>query len=144
LDSELTPLEIGKAEVLVRGGDVALIGIGSMVYPCMDAASALRDQGIDSWVVNARFVKPLDQSLIANLASEVRLLVTVEENSVRGGFGSAVGELLASKGINTPILTIGLPDRFVGHDTRAALLTEVGLSSEAIADTVKSVLSKSA
>jgi 1-deoxy-D-xylulose-5-phosphate synthase len=95
-------------------------------------------------VVNARFVKPLDADVIANIASEVNLVVTVEENSVCGGFGSGVGELLSSKGITTPVSMIGLPDRFVAHDTRAALLVEVGLSAVSIADTVKAALSKSA
>ena len=143
LDRDPAPLEIGKAEVLERGGDVALIGIGSMVHPCLEAASALREQDIECWVVNARFVKPLDADVIANIASEVNLVVTVEENSVCGGFGSGVAELLSSKGITTPVSMIGLPDRFVGHDTRAALLVEVGLSAVSIADTVKAALSKS-
>jgi len=143
LDSDPTPLEIGKAEVLESEGDVALLGIGSMVHPCLDAASALREQGIKCRVVNARFVKPMDEDLIANIASDVRLVVTAEENSVRGGFGSGVCEVLSSKGITTPVSIMGLPDRFITHDTRAALLEDAGLSAVAIADTVKTALSKS-
>jgi 1-deoxy-D-xylulose-5-phosphate synthase len=144
LDADLTPLEIGRAEVLARGCDVAMIGIGSMVHPCLDAAKALKAQGIECWVVNARFVKPLDSDVITNIASEVKLVVTVEENSVCGGFGSAVGELLSARGVTTQVTMIGLPDRFISHDTREALLAEVGLSPTGIAEAVKAAFSRSA
>jgi 1-deoxy-D-xylulose-5-phosphate synthase len=144
MDSDPAALAIGKAEVLERGGDVALIGIGSMVYPCRKAASILKEDGIDCWVVNARFVKPLDADVLVTAASNVKLVVTVEENSVCGGFGSAVAELLADKGVATQISIMGLPDRFVSHGSRSELLADVGLSAEAIAAAVKRALSKSA
>lgn len=144
LKGDPSPLKIGKAEVMERGGEVALIGIGSMVYPCVRAAAALKQDGIDCWVINARFAKPLDADLLVNVASDVKLVVTVEENAVSGGFGSGVGELLAGKGVSTPISMIGLPDHFVGHGSRTELLEEVGLSSESIAATVKAALSRSA
>jgi 1-deoxy-D-xylulose-5-phosphate synthase len=144
MDGEPSPLEIGKAEVLERGGDVCLIGIGSMVYPCLEAGSVLKEQGVACWVVNARFAKPLDADLLVRIASETKLVVTVEENSVCGGFGSGVIELFSSRGIDTPVSMIGLPDRFVSHGSRSELLAEVGLSAESITDTVKAVLSRSA
>ena len=143
LDSEMTPLEIGRAEVLNARGDVAFFGIGSMVHPCLEAAAQLKEQGIECRVVNARFVKPLDEDVLANIASDVKLVVTVEENSIHGGFGSGVCELLSSKGITTPVKIIGLPDRFVTHDTRVGLLADVGLSASSIADAVKTALSRS-
>jgi 1-deoxy-D-xylulose-5-phosphate synthase len=141
-DGPPMPLEIGKAEVVVQGEDVALFGIGSMVAPCVTAAESLAADGIKAWVVNARFVKPLDQGLLGEIASRVPLAVTVEENVVSGGFGSAVGEMLREKGISTPLVTLGLPDRFVGHGRRVDLLDEVGLTSEGIVEAVKRRLSK--
>jgi 1-deoxy-D-xylulose-5-phosphate synthase len=135
------PLEIGVAEVLASGGEVALIGIGSMVEPCVSAAEILAKEGVRAWVVNARFVKPLDRALICRIASSVALVVTVEENVVRGGFGSAVAEVLAEKGICTPLVTLGLPDKFIGHGRRVDLLEEAGLASEGIAQAVKRRLS---
>jgi 1-deoxy-D-xylulose-5-phosphate synthase len=144
LDPDLSPLEIGKAEILRRGGEVALVGIGSMVGPCLKAASILKREGTECWVVNARFAKPLDEDSLANIASEVRLVVTVEENSVCGGFGAAVAELLSRRGICAPITMIGLPDRFVGQGSRSQILAEVGLSCESIAAAVKTAMSESA
>jgi 1-deoxy-D-xylulose-5-phosphate synthase len=144
LDAVLSPLEIGKAEVLEPEGDVALVGIGSMVYPCMQAHAILKEEGIGCRVVNARFVKPLDEDVLVNTGSEVRLIVTVEENAVCGGFGSAVSELLSRRGVCTRISMIGLPDRFISHGSRSEILAEVGLSAGAIAAAVKAALRKSA
>ncbi len=141
-DEPLKVLEIGKAEVLRRGGDVALVGIGSMVMACVKAADLLASEGIKAWVINARFVKPLDASLISEIASSVALIVTAEENVVRGGFGSAVSEMLLERGINTPLVILGLPDRFVGHGRRYDLLKEMGISPEGIAQAVRQRLAK--
>jgi 1-deoxy-D-xylulose-5-phosphate synthase len=141
-DEPLKVLEIGKAEVLRRGGDVALVGIGSMVMACVKAADLLASEGIKAWVINARFVKPLDASLISEIASSVALIVTAEENVVRGGFGSAVSEMLLERGINTPLAILGLPDRFVGHGRRYDLLKEMGISHEGIAQAVRQRLAK--
>jgi 1-deoxy-D-xylulose-5-phosphate synthase len=142
MDKDLHVLEIGKGEVMRQGQDVALIGIGSMVMPCSHAAEALAPEGVNCWVINGRFVKPLDKDLILSVAASVRLIVTVEENAVRGGFGSAVAQLLLENDIVVPVAILGLPDRFLGHATRQELLTEVGLSPEGIAGTVKTALSK--
>jgi len=136
LDPAPEPIEIGKGEILCEGDDVALLGIGSMVRVCEEAAKILEREGIKAWVINARFVKPLDERLLISIANKVRLLVTVEENSVKGGFGSAVGELLSSKGLAIQQVMIGLPDRFVGHGTRDELLEDVGLTPNALAQTV--------
>jgi len=136
------PLEIGKAEVLMRGGDVALVGVGSMVVPCMRAAGQLAADGIEAWVINARFVKPIDEALMREVASSVALVVTVEEGTIEGGFGNAVAETVLGRDVCTPLITLGLPDRFIGHGRRSDLLEEVGLSASGIARTVKSRLAR--
>jgi 1-deoxy-D-xylulose-5-phosphate synthase len=143
LDGPLETLEIGKAEVLARGGEVALVGIGSMVTPCQEAAEVLGRDGIKAWVINARFAKPIDRDLLSEVASSVALVVTVEENVVKGGFGDAVGELLAERGLGTRLAMLGLPDRFVELGRRGDLLEEVGLSAQAITRAVKCRLIKS-
>ncbi|MFH1314661.1 MAG: 1-deoxy-D-xylulose-5-phosphate synthase [Candidatus Eisenbacteria bacterium] len=142
LDKKLRALEIGKGELIASGGDVALVGIGSMVEPCRQAAEILAGEGISCSVVNARFAKPLDRELLTNVASQVKLVVTVEENAVRGGFGSAVCALLSECDINVPVTILGLPDRFVSYAARHELLEEVGLSREAIARSVVTALSR--
>jgi 1-deoxy-D-xylulose-5-phosphate synthase len=143
LDGSLETLEIGKGEVLDRGGDVALVGIGSMVTACLEAAELLACDGIKAWVINARFAKPIDQDLLSEVASSVTLMVTVEENVIKGGFGDAVGEMLAERGLGTRLVMLGLPDKFVDHGRRGDLLEEVGLSAEQIARAVKCRLVKS-
>ncbi len=99
LDRELRAIPIGEAEVLRHGGDVAIVALGSMVAPSMEAARMLADEGISCAVVNARFVKPLDEDLILDFASRVEHLVTVEEAQRAGGFGSAVAELVQDRGV---------------------------------------------
>ena len=140
LDEELTVLPIGKGEILREGKDVALVAIGSMVRPSLDAADLLEADGIEAAVVNARFVKPLDEEMLTAVARTVKLVVTIEENARCGGFGSAVAEMLSMHEITIPVHMIGLPDRFVEHGRRSELLEDVGLDPEAIAATVKKAL----
>ncbi len=121
------PLDIGIAEVRRRGREVAVLAFGSMVAPAMEAA-----EGLDATVVNMRFVKPLDETLILDLAASHGLLVTVEENVVAGGAGSAVGEVLARAGVACPMLQLGLPDHFVEHGKPSELLAECGLDGAGI------------
>jgi len=112
----------GKAELVRPGKDVALLALGSMVYPALEAADRLARDGIDAMVVNARFVKPLDEPMVRQ-AAQLGRLVTLEEAQIAGGFGSAVSEALAASGV-PPIsqLSIGLPDGFVEHGRRGELL----------------------
>jgi 1-deoxy-D-xylulose-5-phosphate synthase len=119
---EMTALPIGRAEVRREGRRVALLAFGSMVPVAMEAAGEL-----DATVVNMRFVKPLDHALVADMAARHDLLVTLEENAVMGGAGSAVAESLAAAGIAVPLLLLGLPDRFVDHGDQNLLLAAVGL-----------------
>ena len=126
MDKEPQVLEIGRAELLFPGQDVAILAIGNMVEPSLRAAELLARDGVKAAVVNARFVKPLDEKLIRKLAGETGRIVTVEENMLAGGFGSAVNELLAA----TParVKTIGLPDEFIEHGTNSALREKYGLN----------------
>ena len=127
-----TTLPLGKAQVRRRGSGVALLAFGSMVTPALEAGEEL-----DATVVNMRFVKPLDEALIVELASSHELLVTVEEHVVAGGAGSAVAECLAARGVVAGISHLGLPDRLVEHGTQAELLAECGLDADGIAASVR-------
>ena len=115
-------LPLGKGEVRRRGARVAILAFGSLLKPALEAAEAL-----NATVANMRFVKPLDEALVRQLAEEHELLVTVEEGALMGGAGSAVAECLAAAGLAQPLLQLGLPDRFVDHGDCALLLAELGL-----------------
>ncbi len=138
------PIEIGRGEVLRGGGDrVALVGYGYGVAVALGAAQQLEaEHGVEPTVVDARFVKPLDEPLLCDLAAEHELVVTVEENVLAGGFGSAVLETLADHDAlaETRVLRLGLPDRFVTHGKPALLREEVGLTPEAVAGRVAETL----
>jgi 1-deoxy-D-xylulose-5-phosphate synthase len=136
LDRDPKELEIGRGELLVDGADLTLIAIGSTVYPALEAADLLRERGIFASVVNARFVKPLDRELILAEAAKTGVLVTVEENSLMGGFGSAVLELLSDEGLSQVRLKrIGIPDSFIEQGSQAQLRADLGLNGAGIAAT---------
>jgi len=132
VDKSSEILLIGKAQVRRTGNQIAILAFGSMVAPAELAGEAL-----DATVVNMRFVKPLDEEMIEKLAKHHHMLVTVEENVVAGGAGSAVNEFLVRAGIELPILNIGLPDEFPAHGGRAELLTDCGLDAEGIQRTIR-------
>jgi 1-deoxy-D-xylulose-5-phosphate synthase len=124
----------GTAQQLRAGGDVALIALGTMVLPALAAADLLAAEGVSATVVNARYVCPLDERVITGLARSVGRIVTIEENVPMGGFGSAVSECLDRNDLSsTPLLRIALPERFVLHGRRDALLEQVGLDGPGIA-----------
>jgi len=141
LDQELQSLEIGRGEILAQGNDVAIIAIGSTVYPALEAARLLEGRGIRATVVNARFVKPLDRELILGAARRSGCVVTVEENALQGGFGSAVLELLADEGlVDVRVRRIGIPDRYIEQGPQARLRQDLGLDGAGIAATVEAFL----
>ena len=127
IDTDMQALPIGKGVVRHDGHSAAILNFGTLLPAALTAAKAL---GLT--VVDMRFVKPLDSQLIEKLAASHELLITLEENSIMGGAGSAVCEHLNSVGINLPILQLGLPDRFVDQGTRSQLLTECGLDAASI------------
>jgi 1-deoxy-D-xylulose-5-phosphate synthase len=143
MESRIDELPIGSGELLSDGKDVAIIAIGTTVYPSLEAAALLENEGIMAMVVNARFVKPLDRDLILSAARSCGTLVTVEENVLQGGFGSAVLELLSDERITgLKMKRIGIPDRFIEHGSQAELRKMLGLDAEGIADSVKTLLGR--
>ncbi len=133
---------IGEAEVLKTGDDIALIAIGSSVYPALSASERLEKQGISASVINARFAKPLDKILLFSLASKIKRIITIEENVLAGGFGSAVLEYLNSTDLNDlKIKTIAIPDEFVEQGSQKILRKKYGLDEEGIYQNCKAFLS---
>jgi 1-deoxy-D-xylulose-5-phosphate synthase len=132
-------LEIGKGEILRDGGEIAIVAYGSMVHPALQAAEHLAKEKIETTVVNARFVKPLDAQLLLALAQTKRLIVTVEEAYLAGGFGSAVLELLEENGLQDKVRVVrmGIPDRLVTHGDPKLLLAKYGLDADGIYTRVK-------
>lgn len=128
----LRKIPIGRAEVLREGEDLLILAIGATVYPSLEAARELEKQGYQATVVNARFVKPLDEGLILNLAAKRGRVLTVEENVLQGGFGSAVLELLADRGLMVPVKRLGIPDQFVEHGAPEILREKYGLDAKGI------------
>ncbi|MFO1320063.1 MAG: 1-deoxy-D-xylulose-5-phosphate synthase [Burkholderiales bacterium] len=131
----MTALPVGKGEIRRRGQRVAILAFGSMLAPALAAAEIL-----DATVANMRFVKPLDAALVAELAASHDLIVTVEENAVQGGAGSAVMEALAAARLSREVLALGLPDRFVEHGDHGLLLKQCGLDADGIAASVRARL----
>lgn len=127
IENSMKALPIGKGAICKKGQGIAILSFGTLLAPAMEAAESL-----NATVANMRFVKPLDEELIVELAQDHELLVTVEENTVLGGAGAGVAELLAAKGIATAILNLGLPDRFVEHAKPDEMLSECGLDKEGI------------
>ncbi|MFV0389927.1 MAG: 1-deoxy-D-xylulose-5-phosphate synthase [Pyrinomonadaceae bacterium] len=142
LDKEPQHLEIGKAEVLREGNDVAILAYGAMVNPSLEAAELLAKKGITATVVNARFVKPLDEGLILDFAKKFGIILTVEEAYLAGGFGAAVMELLEENGVleTVKVVRMGVSDTIVPHGEPAFLKSQFGLNSEGIYTKVKETI----
>ena len=133
LTPEPTPLTIGKAEICREGDDLLIVALGNRVYPALEAARTLSETGIETTVVNARFIKPLDTTVIVELASQIGKIITVEDGILMGGFGSAVLEALASESVtDVRVTTLGVPDRFIEHGDVKTLQDRYGFDTEAI------------
>ncbi|MEX2476184.1 1-deoxy-D-xylulose-5-phosphate synthase [Marinobacter sp.] len=133
----LTPLPLGKGRVVREGRDVAILNFGTLLAPAMEAAEAL-----GATVADMRFVKPLDEELVLDLAARHSLLVTLEENAVAGGAGSAVTECLNARELCLPVLQLGLPDTFIDHGKPGELLSDCGLDADGIHEAVKARLER--
>jgi 1-deoxy-D-xylulose-5-phosphate synthase len=141
LDQNFKALPIGKGELLRQGRGGAILAVGTMVYPAVEAAETLAAEGIDLAVVNARFIKPLDRELILGLAGESGRLFTVEENALQGGFGTAVLELLEEEGrAEVTVTRFGYPDRFIEQGEQPELRALYGLDAAGIADGIRKAL----
>jgi len=127
IDSAMSVIPTGVSELKRKGSSIAILAFGSMVAPCIEAGEAL-----DATVINMRFVKPIDENIIRSVAQHYDLLVTVEENVIMGGAGSAVAETLAKWNLHPQLLQLGLPDHFIEHGDPAELLREAGLDAPGI------------
>ncbi|MCL5256544.1 MAG: 1-deoxy-D-xylulose-5-phosphate synthase [Chloroflexi bacterium] len=133
LDGEYGTVPVGKGELLREGEDIAIVAVGNTVWPAMEAAEMMLQFGVKAAVVNARFVKPLDHLLLLDVGSRFSRIVTVEENVLAGGFGSAVLEFYQNHGLAEPhVHRIGISDRFVDHGPQGVLRNELGLSADGI------------
>jgi 1-deoxy-D-xylulose-5-phosphate synthase len=142
LEGDPLPIPIGTSETLATGSDLCILAVGSMVKEAREAASILAKAGLAAEVVDMRFIKPLDENLLEAVWSRHRLVVTVEENSLAGGFGSSILEWASQS--ETPslvqVLNLGIPDSFQQHASRSELLDEMGLTGEAVARRIQEVL----
>jgi 1-deoxy-D-xylulose-5-phosphate synthase len=137
----VAPVELGQSEVFEWGDDGILIAYGSLFPTCVKAAEMLRKDGLSIGVINARFVKPLDTQTLLRAVEDVPLVITVEEGTLEGGFGSAVLEAANAAGLDTrSIVRLGIPDRFIEHGERAELLADLGLDAPGICQTLRATL----
>ncbi len=140
---EFEPVQLGRAEVIEEGDDGAIIVFGTQVATALQAAHKLRDEGLNLTVVNARFCKPLDRQTILPLVERMPFVITVEEGTLEGGFGSAVLEACNAEGVDTRGVTrLGVPDRYIQHAERSELFAELGLDLEGICQAVRKALAK--
>ncbi len=135
--TRMQALPIGKGEIRRHGKRIAILSFGALLKSCLDSAEKL-----DATVANMRFVKPLDEDLIRDLAASHEFLVTVEENTILGGAGSAVLEVLEKEGINKKVLQLGLPDRFIDHGDPVKLLKNCGLDADGIHASIKTLVAE--
>ena len=142
MNDSLHTLPIGRAEAIRSGSDVAILAIGAMVLPAERAGDLLAAEGISASVINARFVKPLDEKLILDLATRCGAIVTVEENVKAGGFGSAVLELLASRNVQLPTRVLAVPDRVFEQATQGRLRELAGLTAVNIATAARQLVER--
>ena len=136
MDEGWEPLNIGEAEILEEGEDILIIAYGSMVASAIETAKILKNMNINACLINARFVKPLDKNLIMPLASRIQKVVTMEEGTLIGGFGSAIVELLNDNEINIPVYRIGIPDVLVDHASPDQSKEKLGLMPDQMADKI--------
>ena len=136
--SDIKSIPIGRAELMKDGDDLCILAIGNLVYPAMEAAERLKHEGLSVSVVNSRFVKPLDEDMIIEMGARCKKILTVEENVLSGGFGSAVLEMLELKGsTNIAVKRVGVPDQFVEHGTADLVRKQFGLDADGIESTAR-------
>jgi 1-deoxy-D-xylulose-5-phosphate synthase len=141
VERALAPIEMGQAEVYEWGADAVLVAYGTLFPTCVKAAEKLRSEGLDVGVINARFVKPLDRATLLKAVLEVPLVVTVEEGTLQGGFGSALVEAANEARLDTRnIVRLGIPDSFIEHAERGELLADLGLNVDGLCSTVRASL----
>jgi 1-deoxy-D-xylulose-5-phosphate synthase len=140
LDPEIKPLEIGRGELLRDGSDVALVALGSMVAPALEAAERLRAEGVEAAVLDARFAKPLDAHWLGELARRCRCMLVIEEHARMGGFGEAVAAQLAQDGAAVRLRILAVPDALIEHGNPEQWLAELGLDAAGIVRAARDLL----
>lgn len=135
-DQELKTLPVGKGIWLKKGKDLTIAAIGNMVHPALETAELLKEKGVDAGVINARFVKPLDTDILNEALKKSSLVVTMEDNALCGGFGSAAAEYLTQQSKPFRLLRLGLPDEFVEHGKAALLHEQLGLTPQHMAEKI--------
>jgi 1-deoxy-D-xylulose-5-phosphate synthase len=133
--SEITPVKIGRGEVLLEGDEPLILTIGPIVYKILKIVREY--ENINPTVVDCKFVKPLDEKLIINLSKMRKKIITIEDNVIAGGFGSAVLELLINNGIKRDILRMGVPDRFIAHGKKEELFESIGIGLDDLKSRIK-------
>ena len=139
----VAPVELGQAEIYEWGADAMIVAYGTLFPTCVKAAEMLRQDGLEVGVINARFAKPLDRGTILRAVEEAPVVVTVEEGTLEGGFGSAVLEAANSAGLDTRgVVRCGVPDRFIEHGERGELLESLGLDVAGLCSAVRKALGR--
>jgi 1-deoxy-D-xylulose-5-phosphate synthase len=142
IDGTFKGIPLGTWEILKDGEDLTIIACGNMVYPALDVADELQKEGIGIGVINGRFIKPMDNNVLSEVASRTKKILTLEENALMGGFGSAVMELLSKEERLVPIKSMGIPDTFITHGSQKKLRNALGIDREGIKKAIKAWLKK--
>jgi 1-deoxy-D-xylulose-5-phosphate synthase len=142
IKEKLSEINIGEAEKISSGNDIALLAVGNMVEYAKIASAALLMEGIHCEIINMRFVKPLDTNMLDDISSRFDKIITLEENTLVGGFGTGVVEYFSDKKYKNEILRIGLPDQFIDHGTQKELHKILEIDPEGIVKKVRELLSK--
>ncbi|MCX7875953.1 MAG: 1-deoxy-D-xylulose-5-phosphate synthase [Melioribacteraceae bacterium] len=142
LENGFKEIEIGKSEQISDGNDLAILAVGNMVQYAIQVSKKLNEENISAEIINMRFIKPIDENRLIEIANKHKKIVTLEENSIIGGFGSAVVEFLSDNNFKNDVLRIALPDQFVDHGTQAELHKLLEIDSEGIFNKVKSFINK--
>lgn len=135
-----TPIKYGKSEVIFKEKDVAILACGSMIDIALEARETLKQKGINCSIINARFLKPIDEECIDMMVKDHKILVTIEENILTGGYGEAVLKFINSRAYTTKVINIGIPNIYLEHGSIEMLKKEVGLSAENVVDKILKAL----
>ena len=139
---ELAPIEYGKSEVLVKGKDIAILSLGTMIHNAKKAIERLSEKGLDVALYDFKFLKPLDKDLANEALSNYKYILTVEDGCKDGGFGSAIAEYACENGFSNSIKRIGIPDNFVEHGSVSQLQKLCGMDAESIAEEAIKMIEK--
>jgi len=138
-NKEPTILKIGQWLPIIEGRDIAIISVGVMTNLAKKAIKLVREEGITPTLIHAQFIKPFDEDYLKQIAAHHRYIITIEENALRGGFGSTLAAIISNNGWKTPVINLGLPDYFIEHGAREILLKNLGLDAEGIAKSIREI-----